>query len=319
MVNRFMGYAQRRGLEEESLRLFVQMMSDEGGQRPNHFTFASAFSACGTIACLSLGIALMSLAFKMGQVFDIHVQNSLVCFYSDCGCLEDALAVFDTIVEPDIVSWNSLLKGYSNQGRGTEALQIFKEMCKKGTNPDSITFLSVLSACCHSGMTLEGLELFLSMGQDYAVKPRTEHVSCIVGLLGRAGLVHEAKAFIRGVQCELGPSVWRTLLGACRVHNNVELAEWAAEKLLELEPCDSETHVLLSHIYAANGRWDMVRNLRCSMKEKVVGKEPGISWIEVCSKVHSFMATDSSHSNMDGIKMMLVKLTNNMKNETPWV
>lgn len=310
------GFARRRGLEEESLSFFVRMMRGDAGQKPNQFTFASVFGACASIAWLSQGIVMISLALKMGLLFNIHVQNSLIGFYAECGCLEDAVAAFEALKKPDIVSWNSLLKGYSQQGRGEEALRILEEMCKKGETPDSITCLSILSACCHSGLTSQGLDLFSRMELSYGVKPGAEHISCIVSLLGRAGLVHEADAFIRSVDCELGASVWRTLLGACRVHNKVEVGEMAAAELLRLEPCDSEAHVVLSHIYAGNGRWDMVRNLRHSMKQKGAGKEkPGFSWIEVGSRVHSFVAADLCHPNMCEIEERLIELTNNIKDE----
>lgn len=310
------GFARRRGYEEESLRLFVQMMRGDTGQKPNQFTFASVFSACASIAWYSQGTVMISLAIKLGHFFNIHVQNSLIGFYSECGCLESAVSAFDALNEPDIVSWNSLLKGHSQQGRGEEALRVLDKMCKKGTAPDSITFLSILSACSHAGLTSQGLDLFSRMERDYGVKPKAEHVSCIVSVLGRAGLVREADAFIRGIGCEVGPSVWRTLLGACRVHRNVGVAELAATELLQLEPCDSEAHVVLSHIYAENGRWDMVRNLRHSMKEKGVEKEePGFSWIDVGNRVHSFVAADSGHPDIYEIEERLIELTNNIKDE----
>ncbi|XP_058089882.1 pentatricopeptide repeat-containing protein At3g24000, mitochondrial-like [Magnolia sinica] len=310
------GYARRCGHEEESLRLFVLMMSGQEGPRPNQFTFASVFGACGGLACLSQGDALISTVLKMGLLSDVHVQNSLIGFYSECGCLDVARDVFDAIIEPDIISWNSLLKGYSNQGRGEEALRILDEMIEVGAMPNSVTFISVLSACSHSGMTSQGLELFRRMEQDHGINPGTEHVSCIVNLLGRAGRLHQAVEFIRGFAFELGPSTWRTLLGACWVHGNAEeLAEWAAAQLLRIEPRDAEAHVVLSNIYASSGRWDMVRNLRRSMKEKGVEKEPGSSWIEVGNMVHSFMSSDSVHPQMDEIEMRLMELTNNIKDQ----
>ncbi|XP_077231592.1 pentatricopeptide repeat-containing protein CRR2, chloroplastic-like [Tasmannia lanceolata] len=310
------GHARWPGHEEECLRLFLIMMREDGGERPNQFTLALMFSLCGRLAWLSQGTYLMALALKIGQFSDIHVQNSLVGFYSECGCLEDAMAVFNAIIKPDIVSWNSLLKGYSQQGRGKEALKVFKEMHLRGTKPDSISFLSVLSACSHSGMTSEGLGLFWSMERDHGIEPGMEHVSCLVNLLGRAGQLREAEEFIDGIRFELGPSVWKTLLGACRVHGNEELAELAVAQLLKVEPRNSEAHVVLTHIYAASGRWDMVGNLRRSMKEKGVEKEPGFSWIEVSNKVHSFVAADRNHPQMDLIMKRLIELTNIIKDET---
>ncbi|KAF8377059.1 hypothetical protein HHK36_030432 [Tetracentron sinense] len=306
------GHAQQQGNEEETLRMFVLMMRNKN-QRPNQFTFASIFSSCGKLASLSQGMLFISVALKMGHFSNIHVQNSLVGFCSDCGYLEEAKAIFKHITNPDIVSWNSLLKGYSQQGRGEEALSVFEEMCKRCETPDAITFLSVLSACRHTGMVFQGLKLFKTMKEDHGIEPEVEHISCIVDLLGRAGQLHQAEEFIRGFQFKVSSSAWRTLLGACRVHGNAELAKLAASRLLELEPCDAEAQIVVSHIYAANGRWDMVANLRCSIKEKGVRKEPGFSWIEVGNRVHSFVVADWGHSQIEEIQKTLMELTNHIK------
>ncbi|XP_042493219.1 pentatricopeptide repeat-containing protein At2g27610-like [Macadamia integrifolia] len=308
------GHAQLEGQEEEALRMFVIMMR-EGEQQPNQFTLASIFSACARLASLSQGVPFIAVALKLGLLSDIHIQNSLVGFNSECGSMEEAEAVFNGITNPDLVSWNSLLKGYSHQGTAEKALKVFKEMSMRGAIPDTITFLSVLSACSHTGMVSVGLSLFRSMKEDYGIEPEAEHVSCIVDLLGRAGQLQHAEELIRGNQQKLGPSVWRTLLGACRLHGQEELAELAASRLLELEPCDTEAHIVLSHIYAASGRWDMVAKLRCSLKEKGMVKEPGNSWIEFGNQVHSFMAADSSHPQIDVIYNTLLLLTNHTKEQ----
>ncbi|KAJ4964980.1 hypothetical protein NE237_016829 [Protea cynaroides] len=308
------GHAQLEGREEESFRLFVSMMR-EGEQQPNQFTLASIFSACGRLASLSQGEPFITITLKLGLLSDIHVQNSLVGFYSECGYMEEAEDVFNAITNPDLVSWNSLLKGYSHQGRVEKALNVFEQMCMRGWIPDAITFLSVLSACRHTGMVSSGLTLFRSMKEEYWIEPETAHVSCIVDLLGRAGQFQQVEELVKGIQQKIGPSVWRTLLGACRLHGQGELAELAASRLLELEPCDTEAHIVLSHIYAEGGRWDMVAKIRHSFKEKGGVKEPGISWIEVGSQAHSFMSADSSHPQVDVIYETLLLLTNHIKEQ----
>ncbi|XP_010270257.1 PREDICTED: pentatricopeptide repeat-containing protein At3g24000, mitochondrial-like [Nelumbo nucifera] len=309
------GYAQQPGNEEESLKIFVTMMR-HNSQLPNEFTFATIFSSCGRLTSFSQGILFIAAALKLGLLPDINVKNSLVGFYSECGCLEEAEAAFKDIANPDLVSWNSLLKGYSQQGKGEEALGLFKKMLEEGETPDAITFLSLLSACRHSGMVYQGLNLFRCMKQDYGIEPEEEHISCIVDLLGRAGKLREVEVFIRDTQFNLGPSVWRTILGACRVHGQVEQAELAASRLLQLEPCDREAHFVLCNIYAASGRWDMVASLRRSVKEKGMEKEPGFSWIEVGNQIHFFLVAHWSHPQIDEIQRTLFELTNNIKEWT---
>ncbi|KAK9110234.1 hypothetical protein Sjap_018294 [Stephania japonica] len=306
------GYAQQNDYKEESLRTFVAMMREED-LRPNQFTLASIFSSCSKLGSLSLGLQLIALALKIGLISDIHVQNSIVGFYSECGCVEEAKSVFESIANPDLVSWNSLLKGYSQLGQGKESFIAFEDMLTRGETPDSITFLSVLSACRHTGMVSEGLELVRTMKIDHGIEPQFEHVSCVIDLLARAGQLRQAKEFIEGMQCELSDSVWRTLLGACRVHGNAELAGLAASKLLELDHSGREAHVVLSNFYAAREDWKKVGELRKLFREKGGSKEPGCSWIEVANRVHSFVASDWNHPTMNEIQTLLMFLTDHIR------
>jgi hypothetical protein len=79
------------------------------------------------------------------------------------------------------------------------------------------------------------------------------------------------------------------LLGACRTHKNIGLAETVAECLFELEPKNAAHYVLLSNIYAAAGMWDDIAKIRKMMKDRGVKKTPAFSWIEVDKKVHAFL------------------------------
>ena len=90
-------------------------------------------------------------------------------------------------------------------------------------------------------------------------------------------------------------SVWGALLGAYRMHGNMELGKLVAEKFFELDLHNSGTHVLFSNIYAAAGRWEDAAKVRNVMRERGVKKEAGLSWIEVKSKVHTFVSDDNLH------------------------
>ena len=92
--------------------------------------------------------------------------------------------------------------------------------------------------------------------------------------------------------------VWHALLGACVIHNNVELGRLSAQHILEMEPQDDATHVLLSNMYATARRWENVTAIRKSMKKKGMKKEPGLSWIENQGRVHYFSVGDTSHPDI---------------------
>ncbi|KAH6819720.1 Tetratricopeptide repeat superfamily protein [Perilla frutescens var. hirtella] len=106
------------------------------------------------------------------------------------------------------------------------------------------------------------------MNQTYLVEPGVEHYGCVVNLLGKAGYFNEAENLINSMPMKPNSAVWGALLGACRMHGNVELAEKVGEILLDLEGENSGRYTLLSNIYAKAGKWDRAEEVKALMKEE---------------------------------------------------
>jgi pentatricopeptide repeat protein len=203
---------------------------------------------------------------------------------------------FDKMSRRNTVSWNAMIVGYAMHGQGKVALQFFELMQQSGQKPNYVTFIGVLSACCHAGLVDDGWRYFDSMIQYYGITPTMDHYCCMVDLLGRAGRLDEAKEFIDKIPIKPNVVILGSLLGACRVHNNIKIGEHVAECLIELEPKIPAHYVQLSNIYAAVGRWDGIEKVRKLMKERNVKKEPGCSWIEINNKITTFLSeTDHTH------------------------
>jgi len=190
---------------------------------------------------------------------------------------------------------------------------LFEKMQEADVKANEITFVSLLSACSHAGLVEEGRHFFNSMRKEHGITPQVEHYSCMVDLLGRAGFLDEAEEFIRRMPIEPNLAVWGALLGACRIHGNIQLGGRVAEQLLQLKAQDNATYVLLSNIYAALGRWDGVAKVRKLIKDKGLKKQAGCSWIEVKNCLHVFVSGDKSHPQKDDIYAMLDKLAREMK------
>ena len=173
-------------------------------------------------------------------------------------------------------------------------------MLRIGVEPNHVTFLCVLSACSHAGLLDEGLYYFELM-KKHMIEPQVSNYVTIVDLLGRVGLLDRASKFIREMPIEPTATVWKALLGACRMHKNMELGAYTAEHVFELDPYDSGPHVLLSNIYASAGRWGDVAKVRRMMKESGVKKEPACSWVEIENAVHLFVANDDAHPQREDI------------------
>jgi len=304
------GYAQN-GCFEEALKLFQEVHGI--GVKPDSDTLASVLSSCANLASLGCGKHIHGGIIRSGLELNIFVGSALVDMYAKCGDINDARKVFDEMPGRDVVSWNAMIVGYAIQGCGKESLCLFEQMKHYGLKPDHVSLVGVLSACCHAGLVDNAWQYFHSMSHDYHITPAAEHYSCMVDLLGRAGLLYEAYNLINNMPVKPSAFVWGSLLGACKIHINVELGEYAAEHLFELDPENAAHYVLLSNVYAAAGRWDGVEKVRKIMKDRKVRKKPGCSWIEVNSKVYTFLIGDRSHPQTVEIYAKLEKLFGQMK------
>jgi pentatricopeptide repeat protein len=304
------GYSQY-GHANEALTHFYQMQEED--IEPEVITIASVLPACAHLAALQQGKCIHAYIIRRGIELDVPVCTALLTMYAKCGCIEVARQLFDKMAERDLVSWSAMITGYGMHGDGENALALFSQMQQIGMKPDNITFIGILSACSHAGLVDEGLRYFDCMSQDYSLTPGVEHYACMVDLMGRAGCLDEAHNLIKMMPIEPDDSVWGALLGACRIHSNIELGEFVSKRLLELEPKKVGNYVLLSNIYAAAGRWDDVMKVRSMLKDRGLKKIPGSSWIEIKNRVHSFSVGDKSHPQSEKIYTLLESLAEQMK------
>lgn len=272
------GYVQN-DLYEEALILFHS--AQKMGLETTHFTLSAILSACASLSAMNEGTQVHGMLVKSGFDSNFFVATSLVDMYAKCGSIEEAYLIFSTMKEKNIVVlWNAMISGFAKHARSIEAMLLFEKMQQVGIHPNEVTYISVLSACSHAGLVNEGKHYFNLMIEDGNVESNVRHYSCMVDLLGRAGLIQEAWELMEGMPFDASISMWGSLLASCRIHGNLELAKLAAEHLFEMEPCNAGNHVLLLNLYAVNKRWDEVVKERKILKDSGVKKEMGRSWIE---------------------------------------
>ncbi|KAL5983407.1 hypothetical protein ACLOJK_017492 [Asimina triloba] len=295
----------------ESLQLFSQMSKQD--LDPNCFTFTTVASACARLAVLNCGQQVHGAIIQRGFSGNLALANALLDMYAKCGSIAYSQRIFKEIQQKDLLSWTSMLIGYGTHGHGRKAAELFDEMIGSGIQLDRVVFMGILSACSHAGLVDEGLKYFSSMVVDHHIFPDQEICGCVVDMLGRAGRVMEAYDLIKGMPFEADESVWGALLGACKVHKNVDMGKLAAEKVLGLKPKAAETYIILSNIYAADGRWDEFAATRNSMRGMGCQKEVGRSWIEVENEVFSFIVGDKSSPDLKLVHAQLEMLNQNMR------
>ncbi|KAM1717758.1 hypothetical protein ACFX11_025556 [Malus domestica] len=296
---------EQAGQGDIAFKLFLEMLSR--GLKPNQSTITSLLSACGYLGATKLGEQIHALIHKLGLDSCLFVCNALITMYFKCGS-PNGLCIFQEMPDRDIVTWNAVLTGCAQNGSGKEAVEVFKQMETTGISPNEISFVALLCACSHAGLVDEGWAYFNSMSQHYGIMPLVYHYTCMVDLLGRAGLLSESEDLIQSMPVEPDSVIWEALLGACRIHRNTELGQRTAERLFQMGTRRSGTYVLLSNMYASKGMWEKVREVREMMKDRGVTKEPGFSWIQIKNKVHYFLMGDKAHDNIKEINLTVNEL-----------
>ncbi|XP_070033176.1 pentatricopeptide repeat-containing protein At1g08070, chloroplastic [Nicotiana tomentosiformis] len=292
------------GNYREALAVFHRMQ--QANMAPNDVTLLSILPACAHLGALDLGKWIHAYINKHYQ----HLQNTslwttLINMYAKCGAITAAKQVFQGMKTKTLASYNVMISGLAMHGDAYEALELFRKMTEEGMKPDDITFVSVLTACSHAGLVDLGQEYFNTMIQSYNYTPKLQHYGCMIDLLGRAGKFDEAMAMIESMDMKPDGAIWGSLLGACRIHKNLELGEYAAKNLFELERENPGAYVLLSNIYAGAGEWDKVALIRTFLNDKGMKKVPGCTSIEIDRVVHEFLVSDRTHPQSNYIYNML--------------
>uniref|UniRef100_A0A3Q7EMJ6 DYW domain-containing protein n=1 Tax=Solanum lycopersicum TaxID=4081 RepID=A0A3Q7EMJ6_SOLLC len=238
----------------EAFELFSHIDSEVG---VDAFTFASLLSGAASVGAVGKGEQIHSRVLKAGIQSSQSVCNALISMYSRCG--------------------------FAKHGFAHRAVELFNQMLEDGIKPNEVTYIAVLSACSHVGLVDEGWKYFDSMSIDHGITPRMEHYACMVDLLGRSGSLEKAVQFIKSLPLNVDALVWRTLLGACQVHGNLQLGKYASEMILEQEPNDPAAH------------------------------EAGCSWMEAENSVHKFYVGDTKHPKAKEIYEKLNKVALKIK------
>ncbi|KAL6574651.1 hypothetical protein OROMI_011936 [Orobanche minor] len=204
--------------------------------------------------------------------------------FSKCGSIEDIWAVFEEMPKVNFNSWQILLTCCVESGRGKEALDIFNEFQTTRLKPNSHMFICVFTACSLVGDVRKGLMYFELMSKTYNLVQSIHHYTCMVDMLGGAGYLDEALAFIKKMPIEPSSEIWTILMDHSRVHLDSELAERCSE---------------LVKISDSSRFGELAKQRLIQIKLPVVPEEKrkmlGYGLVDISSKRYGFTAGDTSH------------------------
>ncbi|KAI4301874.1 hypothetical protein L6164_035112 [Bauhinia variegata] len=297
----------QNGHAEDALKLFCQMQ--EKNVSANSVTLVSLVHCCAHMGSLKKGRSVHAHLIRHGYPLDAVNMSALIDMYAKGGKIRSAEQVFNNgFPFKDVIFYNSMIMGYGMHGHGHHAIGVYDRMREERLKPNQTTFVSLLTACSHSGLVEEGRTLFLSMERDHNIKPSDKHYACFVDLLSRAGRLEEAEALVKQMPVEPSSDVLQALLSGCRMHKNVDMGIQIADRLLSLDYLNSGIYVMLSNIYSEAKRWESVNYIRGLMRKRGLKKTPAYSLIEVGNQVYTFFAGDDAHPKWAEIHQLLENL-----------
>lgn len=297
---------------EVTLKLLGEML--QFNLHPNLVTVHIALMSCGMTMALGYGRELHSYITKCWPGgYPATLASALINMYGKCGNIEDAMLVFRSTVPKDIAVWNAMMSCYLLHRMPRDIIDLFNYLEQSGIQPDHITFILLLSACKQEGLFEEAQSYFYNMEDVYGIKPSLKHYTCMVDIMGSAGLLAESLTLIQKMPLKPDACLWSTVLKACKLHSNLEIGEKAAKALFELEPNNPSNYMVLSNIYADTGLLDATEAVRGAMTEQGLHVERQCSWLYNGTTVHSFEAGNLSHPAIDAILSTWKHLTIRME------
>ncbi|KAK9279926.1 hypothetical protein L1049_013610 [Liquidambar formosana] len=182
------------GREEYAIEAFIRMR--ESGVSPNNFTFAAVISGCAGLARIKWGEQLHAHVLRIGLIDSLSVANSIMTMYSKCGQLPSASMVFHAMTGKDIISWSTIIAGYSQGGHGEEAFEILSLMRREGPKPNEFALASVLSVCGNMAILEQGKQLHahvLSIGLEHTAMIH----SSLISMYSKCGSIEEASRIFK--------------------------------------------------------------------------------------------------------------------------
>lgn len=282
-------YAQQ-GEAEKAVEVFEHMLAKD--MTLDEITILCILRACSRSGNLEVCTEIHNRLICHGHVWSGVISSALIHAYGRCSSMVKAQNVFDALTQPDVVSWNALIAGFAREGRCDATLQCFENMCLAGTQPNGVTFLSLLSACSHCGLVDKGAEVFESMSKEHGVAPGIDHYVSMVDLLGRAGHFLMVEELLSTMPMQPNLSIWLCLLSACRKHGNIVLAKHSFDGAVQLQPHHAAAYLMMAHMYADAGMWEEAYKVYDMEQRASTWKKRGQCWIQSAQEVHTFVVAD---------------------------
>ncbi|KAG5525962.1 hypothetical protein RHGRI_032302 [Rhododendron griersonianum] len=178
------------GEHEEALRVYLRMR--KLGVGPDGFSFPLVIRACGLIGDSRLCRNVHSHVFQMGSQYNLHVANELLVMYGKVGKMEDARRVFDRMAERTHISWNCMVSGFAMNFDCDGAIEMFRKMESEGLEPNLVTWTSLLSSYARCGRHEAMLHFYGEM-RKMGIGCTAEALAVVISVCADSGSLHKGE------------------------------------------------------------------------------------------------------------------------------
>eukprot|EP00930_Biecheleria_cincta_P046653 TRINITY_DN321_c0_g1_i1.p1 TRINITY_DN321_c0_g1~~TRINITY_DN321_c0_g1_i1.p1 ORF type:complete len:854 (-),score=164.03 TRINITY_DN321_c0_g1_i1:268-2829(-) len=223
------------GLAEESWAVVSQCWEDpERRELVNTSTYSFVVNGF-TIAKQHDKVLAVYQEMKERQIPCNKVTfNTMLNAMARCGMMHELPQLLDDMrnctppIEPDIVTFSTIIKGFCLSGDLDKAFELLSLMRNQlGIKPDGVLYNSLLDGCARQSRFRQAMVLFEEM-KEAGVAPSNFTLSIMCKLLGRAKLLNQAFSMVQSVSheyCfELNIQVYTSLMQACFTNGKCQRA-----------------------------------------------------------------------------------------------
>ncbi|GKV23338.1 hypothetical protein SLEP1_g33076 [Rubroshorea leprosula] len=211
----------------EALTLFKRMKFEE--LWPDAVIVAAVLPACARLEAKQIGMALHGCSVRSGFERDLYVSNALMDMYCKCSDTHNAYCIFWRMENKDVVSWNTLIAGYSQNCQYHESVQLYHSMISADVRPDATVAASVLTGLAKLRMLKQGKEM-----HNYILKQGFESDvvlgSALIDMYASCGSMREAE-HIFGIMLYMDIMIWNSMIVGFSLNNEVDPAFWIFQKI----------------------------------------------------------------------------------------
>lgn len=161
---------------------------------------------------------------------DNAVANCVLTMYAKCGYTGLARRVFDDMQKRDLVSWNAMISGYSQNGLATSVLEVYREMCCVGIEPDEVTLVGVLASCSHLGALSIGREIEVVIARS-GLEFNMFLKNALINMYAKCGALARAREIFDGMR-ERSIVSWTAIIAGYGIHGRGDVALGLFEEML---------------------------------------------------------------------------------------